>query len=97
MEARSKAKQAVEIGKAGWVLIGIPMNIILLVRLSSSPPMPRYSIRWYALQCTSFLCKVIGNKQIEGENLLLVAQTKIHENKAWLYVSHILDLYTNYH
>lgn len=38
-EARSKAKQAVEIGK------------------------------------------VIGNKQIEGENLLLVAQTKIHENK----------------
>jgi len=24
----------------------------------------------------------IGSKQIEGENLLLVAQTKIHENKA---------------
>jgi len=38
-EARSKAKQAVEIGKE------------------------------------------IGNKQIEGESLLLVAQTKIHENK----------------
>ncbi|CAJ1330883.1 unnamed protein product [Effrenium voratum] len=27
------------------------------------------------------IAKEVGNKQIEGENLLLVAQTKIHENK----------------